>query len=260
MAAERVIRTTTDYSKFYRSTNNRCLDLLGHKALKESLKTYGFLPSFPIVVHKNGGQGYEVKDGQHRLHYAEELGLPVHYVVERQYFDISDVNGTQIPWKPIDYANKHAASGLVDYQKVLAFASSYGLQVSFAAAMLAGTISYSNVKKAFRSGRYKITDAAWATLTADTYHYLVTLSKKVKNTRLLQACAMVHRITGFDRERLIKSASRCREKLVPYSTVDAYLDMLEEIYNYRRRDLFPLKINAQQAMRSRTGAITNSRR
>jgi len=50
---------------------------------------------------------------------------------------------------------------------------------------------------------------------------------------------------------MISNAGRCREKLVSYSTKEAYLDMLEDIYNFGRKNLLALKISAQQAMRDR---------
>jgi len=43
-----------------------------------------------------------------------------------------------------------------------------------------------------------------------------------------------------------------------YSTRDGYMDMLEEVYNFKRMKLFPLKVNALQVMRDRNIAHSKS--
>lgn len=62
------------------------------------------------------------------------------------------------------------------------------------------------------------------------------------------------RVDGFEVERFIRGAERCREKLVAYSTRDANLEMMEEVYNFGRttKNLVPLKHLAIQAMRERS--------
>lgn len=64
----------------------------------------------------------------------------------------------------------------------------------------------------------------------------------------------VCRLDGFDAARLLAGVERCREKLVSYSTREAYLEMIEEIYNFGRRQLVPIKVNALNAMKSRSAA------
>lgn len=61
----------------------------------------------------------------------------------------------------------------------------------------------------------------------------------------------VCRVPDFDAGRLLQCAARCRERLVSYSTRDAYLGMLEEVYNFGRKQLFGLKSAAVMAMRDR---------
>jgi ParB-like chromosome segregation protein Spo0J len=75
------IVNTRNYRLFERdSGENRPLDIKKHKKLMESMKKYGFLEVFPVVVTRNGGDKLIVKDGQHRIAIAEALGLPVYYV------------------------------------------------------------------------------------------------------------------------------------------------------------------------------------
>ena len=50
---------------------------------------------------------------------------------------------------------------------------------------------------------------------------------------------------------MLQNADRCREKLIAYSTRDAYLEMLESIYNFGRSKMLGLKVAALMAMRER---------
>lgn len=252
--ATKKISATKNYRLFARSNANRPLDMKKHRKLEASMKKYGFLPCFPIVCHRNGDKALTVKDGQHRLSLAETLGIPVHYVEEAVDFDTAEVNETQKVWNIRDYAMTHAANGSKAYQEGLDFADQYGLSVGIAFAMLAGKCNFSNVGDSYRNGSFKIKDRDWADRVAGVYSPIVEMAPVVRNVRFLEACMAVCRVEEFDAARLIHSAGRCRDKLVSYSTRDAYLAMLEEVYNFGRQRLFGLKIAAAMAMRERNPA------
>lgn len=75
-----------------------------------------------------------------------------------------------------------------------------------------------------------------------------------KGARLTEACMAACRVPGFDAKRLLAGAERCRERLVPYATRDAYLDLLETLYNWGRKQLVGLKALAVMALRERRPA------
>lgn len=255
------IVTTRNYRLFKYDLENRQLQLKKHKRLKESMKQYGFLRCFPIACYRNGKRDLVVKDGQHRLAFAEELGLPVHYIVEDVDFDIATVNGTPIKWTPKDYADKHAANGKSDYAEGIEFCNRHRIPIGTGFSLLAGTTNFSNIEQAFREGRFKVKDREWADKVASTYSAVVAMSSEVRNARFIEACMAVCRLGEFDQDRLLHSAKRCRDKLISYSTRDAYLDMMEEVYNFGRKNLVPIKMPAIQAMRERNvGAANGSRK
>lgn len=249
--ASRTITTTTNYRLFRNDAENRALDLGKHGNLRDSMKKYGFLRSFPAVCQRNGTKQLVVKDGQHRIAIAEELGLPVHYVVEEQEFDIAVVNSTPKTWSLRDYAGKFAANGVESYIEGLEFAEKNGIPVGTAFGLLAGTATFNNVKNAFCSGRFVIKDRPYAELVAYTYTSICKLSKAVKKASFLAAIMRVCRVEDFDPDRLIGGAARCREKLVSYSNKEAYADLIEELYNHKRQKLVPLKMLTQEVMRER---------
>jgi len=248
------VSVTKNYRLFGRSQENRPLDVKKHRKLLLSMQQYGFLPCYPIVCQRNGGKELVIKDGQHRLMFAEKLGLPVYYIVEEVDFDVATINCTAKTWALQDYAQKHATNGKKMYRAGMEFAEEHKLPLGTAFALLSGTTTFSNVQESFVDGTFRIKDREWADLVASVYSALVSLSRDVRNARFMQACMAACRVEEFNPTRLIQNARRCRDKLVSYSTRDAYLDMLEVIYNFGRKELLALKVAATMAMRSRSAA------
>ena len=244
------IQQTKNYRLFIRNPENRPTDARKHRKLRESLQRYGFLRCFPVVVRREDDK-LIVKDGQHRLMIAETLGIPVWWVEEEVDFDIATINSAAKVWSLRDFALKHAANGLTDYAEGLEFAALHKLPIGTAFALLAGLTGLTACHDEFIDGTYKVKDRAWADLVAGIYAPLVAMSPEIRNARFVEACMAVARVPGFEADRIISGAKRQRDKLVAYSTRDAYLEMLEEIYNFKRSNLVGLKALATMAMRDR---------
>lgn len=253
MSAKGKIQATKNYKLFQQHRDdNRPLEVKKHKSLERSMAKYGFLRSFPIVVVRDANGNLTVKDGQHRLAIAEKLGLTVYWVEEEVDFDIAVINCTAKTWATRDYAVRYATAGSEDYQEGLDFSDRHKISVGTSFAMLAGNTCFSNVREDFVGGTFRIKDRAWAELVAGIYGPIVTMNRSLNNPRFIEACMGVCRVPGFEPTRLVSGAERCREKLVPYATKDAYLDMLESIYNFGRKQLVGLKIAALMEMRKRS--------
>lgn len=250
--AQRKIYVTRDYRLFERSAENRIVDLARHKRLRDSMRKNGWIPSMPMSCLRNGNNRLIVKDGQHRLAIAEELSIPVYWADCEVDFCISEINTTSVTWKPRDHAEKHAANGLKAYQEGLDFADQHKLSIGIAFALLSGTTSFGNIDDAFFRGTFRVKDRAWADRVGMLYSRMCGLNGAIRNMRFTEACMAVCRLKEFDPERMISCAERCREKLVSYSTREAYLDLLEEVYNFGRKSLVPLKMPAIEAMRKRS--------
>ena len=246
------VTATKNYRLFQRSADNRALVPNKHKRLIDSMKLYGFLPEFPIVV-KRHGNSMIVKDGQHRLDIAETLGVPVWYTEQSCDWDVALVNSTPQNWRPLDYAQRYANQGNKHYREGIDFMEAHRLPITIAFSLLAGTTTFSNTQRAFLDGTYRVKDRAWADSVAAVYGPFA-VSKHCRNARFIEACMAICRVDGFDPQRLIQSLRRCQDKLASFSTRDAYLEMLEQIYNFHRKMLFPLKNEAVMAMRARDPA------
>ena len=82
------------------------------------------------------------------------------------------------------------------------------------------------------------------------------ISREAVDKAMRLALIAVSRVPGVDHQRLVRNAQALPERLVKYATREAALSMLEEVYNYRfRGDKYPLKVNAENAMRERSVAI-----
>lgn len=251
MSSVRKINATKDYGLFVRSRDNRPTDVNRRKKLVTSMKMYGWLPCFPMVCVRNGNKALVVKDGQHRLEIAEGMNLTVYWVEHDNDFDVAVTAAGQKPWIPRDYAQCYDAKGHKSYHEGLQFSEQYSLPIGVAFALLAGHTSYSNIEVDFVSGRFKVKDREWADAVAELYSQITELASSLKTANFIGACMAVCRTKAFSPKRLIEGAKRCRDKLVPYSTRDAYLDLMETLYNYGRQSLSPLKIDAVNAMRER---------
>jgi hypothetical protein len=252
--ANRKVSATRNYRLFGRNDDNRPLNIKKHKKLEKSMKQYGFLACFPIVCVRDASKNLIVKDGQHRLAIAETLGLPVYWIEETVDFDVAIINCTAKTWVLRDYAQKWANGGRKSYQECIEFADIHNLPIGTAAALLAGTTSFGNIDADFTDGVFKVKDRKWADSVAAIYGPLTQMVPATKNARFIEACMAVCRVAEFDGERLVSNARRCRDKLAAYSTRDAYLQMLEDIYNFGRSRIFALKIEATKVMRERNVA------
>lgn len=252
--SDRRIKHTKNYKLFERTTDNRPCDPAKRRPLMESMKKYGWIPSFPAVCRVKGNGKIEIEDGQHRIAIAETLGIEIWYVLEEVQFDVAIVNSGQRPWVLNDYARRYADQGSSDYREAIEFREKNKLPIGMAFALLGGTTSFCNVENSFRSGSFRIKDRKWAEDVAAIYGPFVEASRSVRNARFLEACMAVCRIPGFDRDRLLRGLARCRDKLTAYSNRDAYLQMIEEVYNFGCRQLVGIKVAALNAMKSRNPA------
>lgn len=245
------INVTTNYKLFHRDGDNRPLNVKKHKSLKESMEQYGFIPDYHIICTRGEDGRLTIKDGQHRFHFAQLLGLPVYWTETDSDFDVAAANTAQKGWQPMDYATRFAAGGSPDYAELLEFKHDHGLPLTIAAMLLSGVTTFTNVAQRFYAGEFKVTDRAWAKAVVGVYTPLVQMRPALKTRVFLLACMGVARVKGFSAKRLADNVARCPGKIALYANREEYLEMLESIYNYGRKDIVGLKVEAVKAMRER---------
>lgn len=251
----KAIHKTDDYGKFALDDDNREVDLTRRKRLIDSMKKHGFIASFPVVCTQGENNKLNVKDGQHRLAVAKMLKIPVYYSIEDVDFNIAEINNTPKNWSPGDYAQLWNKKGVKDYAELLEFQERYGLTITMSINILVGqsTGNGGNLQ-AFRQGEFRIRNREFAERVAYTYSSLAKMSKQVRNNQFQTAVSALCLVDKFDPDRLIRNAGKCTERLRSCSTRDAYMQDLEDIYNYGvpSRRLVALKIEAVRELAKRT--------
>jgi len=248
----KTILTTKNYRMFHVSEDNRPLDLSKRKSLRESMKTYGFLKSFPLSCFKKTERVLIVKDGQNRLALAEELGIPVHYIIEDVDYDIATINNAQEKWTMKDYAMKWASQEKEPYVQLLGFIDFHAMPIGLGTALLCGQSHLSgDLMRRYKAGAYKISDYEFADRVASIYTQLIAMSSAIKSRNCLAAIIAAMRVSGFEPKRLLDGAKKRPEKLKSYSTRECYLEMIEDLYNFNRQKLVPIKMPALQVLRDR---------
>ena len=256
MATSKITKTK-NYDLF-RLARNRPVNIqtARRKKLRQSMKDYGYIDAYPLLCVRENRHLF-VYDGQHRLAIARELGLPVAYAVIDRPIDIPKTNNTQQTWRLADYAWVYADAGKPDYLELLEFAEQHSIPLATAIAILTDKSSCNGggtngkTMDKFRDGVFVITNRAAADRVAGLYAEFCQISKAVKTRFFISALFVICLVDGVDDKRLIRGAKRCPESLLKYGSREAYLAMLEHVYNFGHSKKQPLKIAAENAMRER---------
>lgn len=235
---------TTDYNKFRLSSENRNISLAATKKMMASMSQNGWLPAYPMHVVSRDGK-LVIIDGQHRFTVAQKLGIPALYVVCKDNPDmsISDINIAQKPWNNVDFANSHANKGNVNYTMLLEFATRHHLPIGVSAKLLqgfGGAKSTGTVQ--IRDGTFKVKHRERAESIATVVSSLLPFVKWAANSSFVTALTKAVVVKGFDCPHFL---ARCKANpglLVLQPTTDAFLDMIERIYNYRSSTASKLSI------------------
>ena len=254
-----VLRSTKDYGMFDRSKENRPVELSTRRVLRGSMEKYGWIKAYPMHVTRGNNGRLVIIDGQHRFEIAKELSLAVWFVETENHVDVAEINNAQKKWACKDYAGSFAQRGNSEYVKLLQFADKHSLPVMSAISMLSGTSSR-NRDEVYKSGKWKIDSLGFAERVVSIFNTVKRYDRNICKENLITAISTCCRITGFQDERMIHSINRCSDKLRPYSTSSAIMEMFEDIYNFGRRDIFPLKIEAEKVLRKRNIMFSKAER
>lgn len=253
----KTVNISTEYSKFKLSIENRDINLKKNRAkkLRESLKSNGWIPSFPMTVRNNGGK-LTILDGQHRFSIARELGMPVKYVIIDQDFDISEINNTQDTWKLTDYLSRWQKDGREAYIEIEEFMRIHqNITLSMAISLLGGN-NHANtaLRNKYKEGDFRITakTRGKAYQIANAFESIIEVNKDAKHNNLLKALYKCFHVDSFDSSRLIEQCEKNPTMIQPYSRTEDWLDLVQEIYNHgKKSNRIPLRFQAEEAMKEK---------
>ena len=244
------LRMTYDYDLFKFNRNNRVINLNNRQKLFESLTENGFIKSFPLTVKMDHNDDkLEILDGQHRFVICKKMNLPVYYVIIENDFNIAKINSTSIAWTVDTYIESYCKQGLKQYIDIKNFKEKHGFSYSQACALLAGTVCHTNVMRAIKNGTYKIKDLIFAEKVAKLSNEILEVYEGAKRRTFLDVLYGICKLDDIDLNRLVKNCKKYSHLIKSYTNRKETLRMLEEIYNYKRSNLYPLAINVLSKIR-----------
>lgn len=241
------IQKTKNYGMFFYDNENRGVNLKGsvRKTLRTSMQKYGWIPGAPMMAKRIGGKMI-IKDGQHRFAIAKELGLEVPFIVISEDVEPSLFNGGGRVWSNDDYVTSFAAKGKDDYIELREFSSEHNIPMNCASVLLGG-----GNHQAIRRGSWRITNRKQAEDVMSIYSQLCEVNDDVGVRSLIGALHAIAHVKSIDMRRLVVAAKRHPKMLHRVSNRDDALIMLEDLYNYGKHQKDPIKMMAENALRSK---------
>jgi hypothetical protein len=230
------IETTTDYSKFKSIGGNRNKNLMHINRLKKSMKQ-NYLFTIIIVNER-----FEIIDGQHRFEVIKELGLPLNYVVCTGYSlnEVHLLNQTAKVWNADDYLNGYCNLGYEDYKTYKDFKTRYNLGHNECMAILLCAKSKGGID-VFYAGNFKIKDYAKSCMIIEKICQIEPFYKGYKRRAFIFTMLTLLQNNNFDFNDFLQKLKQQPTALVDCTSVNNYLELIENIYNYRRREKVNLR-------------------
>jgi hypothetical protein len=228
------ILQTKDYSIFKFHHENRTIIPSHVESLYKSMLVNGWLRGSYIVVDKFGN----IMDGQHRLQAAVKANVPVNYVVEKKCTtdDISLLNTNTKNWNIINHLEKFVKIGNQNYVLLDRFMKNFPTFRPTECTMLVNNNSSSAKRGEFERGEFVVRDMKVA---YDWGHKIMSLKPYFENgynkSIFVRGMVKVLQNKNFNFDEFLHKVKLRPKSIVMCGTVEQYVEMIEEIYNYKRK-------------------------
>lgn len=230
------VHTTTDYYLFKPIDGNRQKNLLHINRLKKSMaENYLFTV---LTVNEN----YQIIDGQHRFEVIKELNLPLHYIVCKGYglSEVHRLNQNSKTWNADDYTTGYCNLGYDDYIKYSSFKEKYNLGHNEAMSLLVGVANKVDIE-VFYSGDFKIKSLENAEEIIEKIMLIEPYYAGVKRRAFIYTMMSLFKNPNFEFTEFLQKLKIQPTALQDCTNVTNYKLLIEEIYNYRRREKVSLR-------------------
>jgi hypothetical protein len=236
MVQSNQVHTTTDYFLFKSLSGNRKKNIIHLNRLKKSIKE-NYL--FTVIIVN---ESYEIIDGQHRFDVIQELALPLHYIICKGYGlnEVQVLNANSKNWTADDFMNGFCDLGYKNYTEYRSFKLKYEFNHKDCMLLLTGNDSGQTYKD-FESGNLIIKDYSEAERRADLILLIGKYYSGLRRSNFIRAMSQLFNKKEFVFSELLNKISLQPHSLVDCTTTKQYLSLIEEIYNYRRREKVNLR-------------------
>lgn len=242
------IKKTSNYSQFKYFKTNRNIREAFVLTLKRSIQKKNLLHLNPIIVNEK----MEIIDGQHRLKAAQDLNLPIYYLVDEGlgFEDILLLNANVVKWSTHEYLEAYIKLGLKGYLDLKKFCNKHNLSITNGAAVL--TLEKENVSlrapySLFKEGSFEIKNEA----LSEKFMLFVKkanpflLENVFSDRDYLRGMWQIYSNDDIDKDILLKKLARYPRKIYRAVTSRGYLRQLEDAYNYQARGQLGVKQQAR---------------
>lgn len=237
---------TYDYDKFKILVGNRDLNKRHIYRLKQSIEKR-YLMS-PILVNKK----WEIIDGQNRYTIVKELGLPLYYIILPDYGlqEVIKLNSNSQNWKKKDFLKSKVELKIPNYLEFQKFMDGFP-ELGFQTCELLMTLSPSRkssggrehgaMLKSFEEGGLEIPDLG------KSYDYARRIMKikqyydGYNRYSFVVALIKLFECERFDFKEFMEKLDMQPVALKHCVTVIQYRELIEDIYNWKRKNKVSLK-------------------
>lgn len=232
------VHTTNDYFLFKSIDGNRNINSLHINRLKKSIsEKYLFTV---IIVNEN----YEIIDGQHRFNVIKDLKLPLNYIKCNGYGlnEVHILNQNSKTWNADDYLTGYCNLGNKNYMIYKKFKEKYSFGHNECMAMLTGVNTGGGIIfQYFKDGNFKITHLEDAERKAEKIWLFQNIYDGFKRRAFVYAMLYLFDRDNFEFTEFLQKAKNQPSALTDCNDSKQYISLIEEIYNYRRREKVNLR-------------------
>lgn len=232
----KIVYETKEYYLFKSIKGNRVINKSHLARLKQSMME-NYIFTILVVNEK-----YEIIDGQHRFEAIKELELPMYYVVCEGYGlnEVYTLNLNSKTWNSNDFLMGYCNLGNENYIRYRKFLQTYGIGHKECLGLLKGLMKPVSPKydPDFSQGTLVITDEDYdkAKKIMDQIYRAKEFYKDCHRRSYIQAMFALFKYTEYDHEQYLKKLALQPKKLVNCSKKSKYLGIIEEIYNFNRKN------------------------
>lgn len=235
---------TTDYSKFKLMKGNREIDALHVKRLIESFREQ-YLYS-PILVNSK----HEIIDGQNRFTAAKALNLPIYYLVAYNYGlkEVQVLNTNTKNWQKYDYLKMYCDKKVEPYLQMRKFMEDFpAFGISAAIKILTndtsddGGTGLNAQAKHFQKGLLTIPNLKLSYANAKKIMAYEPYYKGFTRRTFVGTMMSLLKNPNFNNDELVTKLKNNPSQLYDCTSIGQYKLLLEDIYNFRRRDKVNLR-------------------
>jgi hypothetical protein len=178
----------------------------------------------------------------HRFDVIQELKLPLNYIVCNGYGlnEVHILNQNSKNWTSDDYLEGYCKLGYKDYLKYKEFKDLYGIGHYECMWLLNGS-QLSNPTQVFFTGDFKIRNYNEACKIIEKIMLVEPYYEEWKRRSFILAMLQLFKNPNFELTEFLQKLKLQPTALSNCSTTNQYVSLIEEIYNYRRREKVNLR-------------------